>query len=67
MDIYGYDMQIEGGLAEKLWPSTDPYVGGVTECPYINMDYFEVQEEFYFFISKVKVYEFYKKLVKKFL
>jgi len=37
MENHGYKMQEPGSLAQKLWPSDDPYVGGIIRNDYIDM------------------------------
>ncbi len=37
MERRGLAMQVSGELAEKLWPSTDPYVGGREGPPFFGM------------------------------
>ncbi|MBN1803757.1 MAG: hypothetical protein JW837_00770 [Sedimentisphaerales bacterium] len=37
MQNHGYKMQPPGDLAEKLWPSDDPYIGGITRNTMMSM------------------------------
>jgi len=37
MERRGFAMQVSGELEEKLWPSTDPYIGGREGPPFFGM------------------------------
>ena len=46
MENHGYGMQEPGSLAQELWPSQDPYLGGRVRNDYIDMSTAQLLEAF---------------------